>query len=196
MTRWTTSGLVLVLAGACNAGTAELSFGEAVHDPSGWNVDVLWVSENPTLAGFQFEISIQELLDASGGWCDDNSWTIEHTEDMVLGFAWSFETMVPPGTEVTLCTLTLGENASGSTLGFMNVVCSDESAVAIDVDATDTILLDTCPGDLDDNGSVGVDDLLAVIAAWNSSDSSGDADGSGYVDVGDLLVVISGWGAC
>ncbi|MEE3001728.1 MAG: hypothetical protein VX908_03435 [Planctomycetota bacterium] len=196
MMKQITSCLALLLAGTSSGGTAVLSFGEPVHDPTGWTVDVHWISDSPTLAGFQFEISIPELLEAGGGWCADNDWTLEHTQEMVLGFAWSFDAMVPPGTGVTLCTLQLGEEASGSSLGFKNVVCSDETATAIEVDATHTVLLDACPGDLDGNGSVGVDDLLSVIAAWNSEDETGDADGDGYVDVSDLLVVISGWGTC
>ena len=42
-----------------------------------------------------------------------------------------------------------------------------------------------CSGDLDDDGSVNVDDLLAVIAGW----------GDPY-DVDDLLIVIGAWGSC
>ena len=106
-----TSCLALLLAGTSSGGTAVLTFGEPVHDPSGWSVDVRWISDSPTLAGFQFEISIPELLEAGGGWCADNDWTLEHTQEMVLGFAWSFDAMVPPGTGVTLCTLQLGEEA-------------------------------------------------------------------------------------
>ena len=43
----------------------------------------------------------------------------------------------------------------------------------------------TCQGDLDGNGSVNVDDLLAVIGGW----------GDPY-NVDDLLLVIGGWGPC
>ena len=42
-----------------------------------------------------------------------------------------------------------------------------------------------CPGDLDDDGSVNVDDLLAVIAGWGDT-----------YDVDDLLIVIGAWGSC
>jgi len=53
-----------------------------------------------------------------------------------------------------------------------------------------------CAADLDGNGSVGVDDLLAVIADWGCSDCSADIDGDGSVGVNDLLAIISGWGIC
>ena len=53
-----------------------------------------------------------------------------------------------------------------------------------------------CAADLDGNGSVGVDDLLAVIADWGCSGCSTDIDGDGIVGVNDLLSIISGWGSC
>ncbi|MAB83173.1 MAG: hypothetical protein CMJ24_07020 [Phycisphaerae bacterium] len=50
-----------------------------------------------------------------------------------------------------------------------------------------------CPGDITGDAAVGVNDLLAVIAAWGSSD--GDADGNGTTNVDDLLIVIGNWNA-
>ena len=54
----------------------------------------------------------------------------------------------------------------------------------------------TCTGDLDENGSVDVGDLLAVIGAWGQSGVPEDLDESGTVDVADLLLLIGAWGAC
>ena len=51
-----------------------------------------------------------------------------------------------------------------------------------------------CPGDLDCSNDVGVDDLLAALAAWDGD--GGDADGDGDTDVDDILTIISGWGPC
>jgi hypothetical protein len=47
------------------------------------------------------------------------------------------------------------------------------------------ILDPLCSGDMNGDGSVGVDDLLAIIADW----------GSPY-DVDDLLLIIQSWGEC
>ena len=56
---------------------------------------------------------------------------------------------------------------------------------------------ESCQGDVDGNGTVGVEDLLAVIADWNcSSDCTADINGDLLVNVGDLLLVIGGWGNC
>ena len=49
-----------------------------------------------------------------------------------------------------------------------------------------------CPGDLDDDGVVGVNDILLIIGAWGTAD--GDADGNGTTDVNDILLVISIYG--
>ncbi len=53
---------------------------------------------------------------------------------------------------------------------------------------------DPCTGDLNGDGFVGVDDLLAVIAAWGTAD--GDVDGDGMTGVDDLLLLISAFGEC
>ena len=53
-----------------------------------------------------------------------------------------------------------------------------------------------CEGDLDGSGDVSVDDLLAVLAAYGTSDPDADLDGNGTVDVNDVLIVIAAWGDC
>jgi len=60
---------------------------------------------------------------------------------------------------------------------------------------------DTCPtpcvADLDDDGVVGLTDLLAVLAAWGSCPGCPeDFDENGFVDLNDLLVLIAAWGLC
>ena len=53
-----------------------------------------------------------------------------------------------------------------------------------------------CDGDVDGDNTVGVNDLLAVIAAWGTSDAAADVDGDGNVGVNDLLALIAAWGPC
>ncbi|MDP7006299.1 MAG: hypothetical protein QF718_08840, partial [Phycisphaerales bacterium] len=53
-----------------------------------------------------------------------------------------------------------------------------------------------CPGDLNDDGMVGVNDLLAVVDMWGEAGGDGDVDGDGTVGVGDLLALIDAWGPC
>ncbi len=55
-------------------------------------------------------------------------------------------------------------------------------------------LNDTLPGDVDGDGVVGVNDLLAIIAAWGPcSGCSEDITGDGVVDVNDLLAGLAAW---
>tara|TARA_B100001059_G_scaffold173662_1_gene173873 strand:+ start:5965 stop:8757 length:2793 start_codon:yes stop_codon:yes gene_type:complete len=54
-----------------------------------------------------------------------------------------------------------------------------------------------CP-DPDGSGSVGVNDLLAVLSDWGPCPGTcvGDLDGNGIVGIDDLLAVLGGWGPC
>ncbi len=54
-----------------------------------------------------------------------------------------------------------------------------------------------CPWDLDGTGSVGILDLLALLAAWGT-DPGGppDFNNDGTVGILDLLTLLANWGAC
>ena len=54
-----------------------------------------------------------------------------------------------------------------------------------------------CPWDLDASGTVGILDLLALLAAWGG-DPGGppDFDGDGTVGILDLLTLLANWGPC
>ena len=51
---------------------------------------------------------------------------------------------------------------------------------------------DDCVADLDNFGSVDIEDLLVLIGAWGTSD--GDCDADGDTDIEDLLYLIGSWG--
>ncbi len=54
-----------------------------------------------------------------------------------------------------------------------------------------------CPWDLDANGSVGVSDLLLLLASWGPCKGCpADFDGNDDVGVSDLLVLLANWGPC
>ena len=56
----------------------------------------------------------------------------------------------------------------------------------------DTCKITEFDADLNDDGIVGVEDLLIVIASWDGSGSA-DIDSDGIVGVTDLLIVLSAW---
>jgi hypothetical protein len=51
-----------------------------------------------------------------------------------------------------------------------------------------------CAGDFDGDGLVDIDDLLALLGGFGTSDSDVDCDG--ISDINDLLVLIGNWGPC
>ena len=46
------------------------------------------------------------------------------------------------------------------------------------------------------DGTVDVNNLLQVIAAWGNPGGDEDINIDGTVDVNDILVLIAGWGVC
>ncbi|MCZ6851907.1 MAG: hypothetical protein O7F17_09720 [Planctomycetota bacterium] len=54
-----------------------------------------------------------------------------------------------------------------------------------------------CPQDLDGDGSVGILDVLALLAAWGTNPPGPpDFDGDGTVGILDLLALLGNWGPC
>jgi hypothetical protein len=54
-----------------------------------------------------------------------------------------------------------------------------------------------CIGDLNQDGMIGVTDLLQIISVWGSCQGcEEDLDENGFVDVSDLLQLIRAWGEC
>ena len=54
-----------------------------------------------------------------------------------------------------------------------------------------------CAWDLDGSGDVGITDLLALLAAWNTNPGGPpDFDGDGNVGITDLLILLANWGPC
>ncbi len=78
----------------------------------------------------------------------------------------------------------------------------DNSFGAGRVDALEAVLLalemaTPCPWDLDDDGSVGVPDLLSLLGQWGTNPGGPpDFDDDGIVGVPDLLVMLANWGPC
>jgi hypothetical protein len=62
-------------------------------------------------------------------------------------------------------------------------------------DANSNMIPDKCEADLDDNGSIGVGDMLALLAAWGpcAPPCPADFNGDGVVNVADLLFLLALW---
>ena len=59
------------------------------------------------------------------------------------------------------------------------------------------LALATCPADLDEDGSVGILDLLSLLAAWGPNPGHpADLNADGTINILDLLTLLANWGPC
>ena len=56
--------------------------------------------------------------------------------------------------------------------------------------------LEICEGDFDGDGAVDVDDVLSVINAYGTFNSTYDLDGNSYINVQDILILLGVYGDC
>ncbi len=76
-----------------------------------------------------------------------------------------------------------------------------ESRVEAAVDNIEILSVDCseqpCPGDLDGDGQIGTNEILAVLDAWGQCDECpADITGDGVVNVNDLLYMVGAFGPC
>ena len=83
-------------------------------------------------------------------------------------------------------------------LGVTNTACG--GGTPVEPAACSAIpCIDDCPADINDDNTINVSDLLAVISAWGACANppcAEDVNGDDLINVSDLLAVISGWGPC
>ncbi|MCH2142438.1 MAG: S8 family serine peptidase [Phycisphaerales bacterium] len=98
--------------------------------------------------------------------------------------------LTPDEVEDIMADTAMDRGSSGYDTQYGWGIANAAAAVAA-VDTTDP-----CQGDVDGNGNVGADDILAIIAAWGSSDPDADINGDGLVGTDDILILIANWGDC
>jgi predicted carbohydrate-binding protein with CBM5 and CBM33 domain len=89
-------------------------------------------------------------------------------------------------------TLTITD-ARPSDAGEYTVVFTNSCGEATSVAAAVTIAT-PCPADLNADGTVGAQDLAALLSAWGTS--AGDLNADGTTDKQDLAAMLGAWGAC
>lgn len=121
----------------------------------------------------------------------------------------------PSGTLLTTIEFEALAEASDSPIDIVPAVGDPEDPLAITIVYDGTTpntdvtgqLIDTsitivspCPGDVNRDGVVNVDDLLIVLNNWGDcddpNDCPADVTGTGVIDVDDLLIVLNSWGIC
>lgn len=105
------------------------------------------------------------------------------------------------GSFATAVTLPAGDAPGSTVMGDVDGNGSTDIVAANIFGGTVAVLRNdcgiVCPADIDGSGSVGIEDILSVLASWGScSGCDADLDGNGQIDLSDLLQVLAAWGAC
>lgn len=116
------------------------------------------------------------------------------------GFIW---TQAGGMVDLTNYATAQGAKLGGATLALPLAISPDGRSI---VGRTNTgsgflvVIAEPCVADVNGDNTVGVADLLTVIAAWgpcaNPSNCPADVNNDDVVGVADLLTVIAAWGAC
>jgi hypothetical protein len=151
------------------------------------------------MLAFQFNVSGLELIALYGGLCGENGWPLYNSETTAIGFTMG-QAPLPPTTD-PVHFVTIDFVVTGDTLAFAEeVIFVAPPDLVIDVDWTDTIEPNGCEADVypkgSGDGTVGVDEVLALLGDWSAVDSPYDINGDGVIGVDDLLSVLEAWGPC
>ncbi len=79
-----------------------------------------------------------------------------------------------------------------SSTPFDRVIIQDPTDLNVGIDNLYVGVLESGP-DVNGDGTVDVQDLIAVLLAWGTADRAADVTNDGIVDVADLIEVISNW---
>ena len=190
--RWLTPMVCWI--GAVAGADGVLSWGQIEMKGDTAVVQLLWQADE-SLAGFQFDCFEGDFLAAGGGLVETLEWSIYHQGNRVLAFTMDPTDIIPP-MDTPMHLISVAVPSSVGTLSLTEVIFSDPAAQMILVSGPGTLDLEpACLADINGDGLVGVDDVLAVLSFWDSGDG-GDATGDGLTDVNDILAVIAAWGAC
>ena len=112
-------------------------------------------------------------------------WLVLNTDAGALEWAWSEDdTGTGPGFEHDWARV-----AHDSGLWWNHARYGLLHHIVVDADTA------ACPGDTNNDGMVGAEDLLMVLGDWGGT-GPGDVNDDGLINVEDVLLVVSTWGAC
>ena len=161
-------------------------FDNDVRAISGKTGDILWstpVADNPSVSAPIADISGDGINDLVVGTLFSTNYTyfLDGVDGSILHSA-NFGT---PVDAITAMPDVVGDGSWELVAG------GRDGTIACLSGGIDAVVYD--PADVNEDGVVGVDDLLAVIGQWGSPGGPADVNGDGMVGVDDLLLVVSAW---
>ena len=95
------------------------------------------------------------------------------------------------------CPLLTGACCIGSSCAILEASLCEQTGGVFGGEATscgDVSCAPPCPGDFNNDSTIGFDDLLFVLSDWDGTQA--DLDGSGTTDFADVLILLAGFGPC
>jgi hypothetical protein len=183
-----------------------------------------WITQNGTVGGSVGEADVDggqttvvsPVLDLSvgDGTISYMRWMFDSEGGDVLqtfvsnddGGTWTFvhDTGDTSG-EWELATFVVSEYTEPTALVRVAWAVADANTASVVEAGIDNLQVDTfvcdkaepCPGDINDDGTIGVEDILLMLGAWGDAPGDpADLNGDGFVDVDDLLILLGGFGDC
>jgi len=162
--------------------------------------NVLMENNDPVL-GFQFELNIDPevgtVLSASPT-TRTTGWMISFSDSLIIGFSLE-QAEISPGTGPVVAIEVMAGVADTTGMCLGNEIISTYSGVQLPSEIQgcgSLVVLTGMPGDLDQNGSVDVLDIVMVIGIIFGDDASeyqlwaADVNGSGTIDVLDIVLLV------
>ena len=128
----------------------------------------LWINSDIPIYGFQFDIIGGTLVDISGGLSSNYNY-LETANNRVIGLTWS-EQSIPPTTDILL---QMYFEDGLSDLSIENIVLSEQGGCAIIQDIFEEMDGTCSNGDMNEDGSINVLDIVAIancVLASNCDD--------------------------
>ncbi len=86
------------------------------------------------------------------------------------------------------------QNSIGITSVHIDTTAS--SIIQVDNVGWGVVVANSCPADIDEDGTVGFTDLVNLLANWGGCACPADVNGDDEVDFADLVIVLAAWGPC
>ena len=146
--------------GDCVTVTANPQAIVTIGDNTLSTLDISVVSE-VDIAGFQFDVSGIDVIEAYGGTAEENGFTMSTGNGTVIGFSFSGD-VIPAG-DAVMVTLTF-EGEQGAEVCLSGVVLSNSNGTPIFTETGDCVTLDLIvPGDVNFDGLINVVDIVLVV---------------------------------
>ena len=143
------------------------------------DIDITYICTND-IGGEQVSKILRNTLAAPGG---SFGWVVETADDLSgqSPYLVRARDLDNDGVDDVVTLTATTSFTGGPTFGFSAPVANDE---------------DGCPGDFNDDGVVGGDDLARILGSWGTNDPGVELSGDEIIDGTDLAIILGEWGAC